>query len=62
MAKDRRFRSVTLARVERVEPHGDGTIAVFGVTGSGDAVALTVHPQAIRDLLIGLQSAALPVE
>ncbi|KQQ80559.1 hypothetical protein [Aureimonas sp. Leaf324] len=62
MVKDRRFRSVTLARVERVEPHEDGTIAVFGLTGSGDAVALTVQPAAIRDLLIGLQSAALPVD
>ncbi len=62
MMKDRRFRSVTLARVERVEPHDDGTITAFGLSGSGDAVALTVLPAAIRNLLLGLQSAALPAE
>ncbi|WP_056506019.1 hypothetical protein [Aureimonas sp. Leaf454] len=54
MTKDRRFRGISLAQVESVQALEDGSISVLGVSGSGDAVVLTVHRAALDELLSGL--------
>ena len=55
VTKDRRFRGFSLAQVESVQLLEDGSVSVLGVSGSGDAVALTVHPAALDELLAGLE-------
>ena len=56
MARNCRFRGFTLAHVELVETHDDGTLALIGLSGSGDAVAMIVQPETIDDLLSRLQA------
>lgn len=56
MVQERRFRGFTLAHVETLEARADGTIAMIGLSGSGDAVAMIVQPEAIDDLVSRLQS------
>jgi hypothetical protein len=53
--KDRRFRSFSLAQVESIHFIEDGSVSVLGISGSGDAVAMIVHPSAIDELLAGLE-------
>ncbi|WP_279480722.1 hypothetical protein [Aureimonas sp. SK2] len=56
MARECRFRGFSLAHVELVEARDDGTIAMIGLSGSGDAVAMIVHPETIDELLSRLQA------
>ncbi|WP_279483595.1 hypothetical protein [Aureimonas sp. SK2] len=56
MVQERRFRGFTLAHVETLEARDDGTIAMIGLSGSGDAVAMIVQPEAIDDLVSRLRS------
>lgn len=56
MARDYRFRGFTLAHVELVEARDDGTVALIGLSGSGDAVAMIVQPGTIDDLISRLQT------
>lgn len=60
MARDRRFRSITLAELELVEARDDGTIVILGESGSGDAVAVTVRPEVLQELIEGLQAPQAP--
>ncbi len=55
MATERRFRGFMLAHVELVEARDDGSVAVIGLSGSGDAVAMVVQPETIDDLLLRLR-------
>lgn len=55
MTKNRRFRSFSLAQLESVQLMANGSLSVVGVSGSGDAVAMIVHPMAIDELLTGLE-------
>ncbi|WP_294644875.1 hypothetical protein [uncultured Aureimonas sp.] len=54
MATERRFRGFMLAHVELVEARDDGSVAVIGLSGSGDAVAMVVHPETIDELVSNL--------
>lgn len=54
MATVRRFRSFMLAHVELVEIRGDGSPAVIGLSGSGDAVAMVVQPETINEFVSSL--------
>lgn len=56
MARERRFRGFTLAHVELVETREDGTVAMIGLSGAGDAVAMLVHPEALDELVGRLQA------
>ncbi len=54
MATERRFRGFMLAHVELVEARDDGSVAIIGLSGSGDAVAMVVQPEAIDELVSSL--------
>ncbi len=56
MARDYRFRGFTLAHVELVEARDDGSLALIGLSGSGDAVAMIVQPETIDELLTRLHA------
>ena len=56
MPRDCRFRGFTLAHVELVEARDDGTLALIGLSGSGDAVAMIVQPGTIDDLISRLHA------